>query len=1256
MRLCLTPCRRLVIVGLSLATLTLSVLTGAQNTLREERPPLRFELPKSLTNPPAPKVQPPPALRRNRDGKRVPLQTYSDTTHTRPNRAAKQKRAAEPDFVHNQVLGEQGVQQTAPQPTPFGSKGEYVALAFGSGEYLPPAGERIQPTLHRLAQQRFAVRNPQDNAAAPAVYGLILLNGKIDAALRRNLTEAGVELLGFYPHTAYMARIPASALEQVAALPQVRWIGQPNRTQKLDPDLGHALRTGNVNPLALRPENRRPDLFPVYLALFGPDKDEAIRNAIRAEGGIVNRYSPGIRVVQADMDAATLERVLMMDAVLYAELVEVQHALHTQSMASINADRLWGQYDPLPTGSTAQVRVGIMDSGVYTSHGDFENVDTGTIGFGFIDGESVFTDLNGHGTHVAGTMVGEGLQNYRYRGIAAGLKDTNNTNPDFLVAQVFNQYGDAVGTSVLEGLEYMNGELIANRIRQVFNYSGGGTGANMAGTDTNSRKVDEIFANNVVAVIAAGNSGSGAATINRPGVAKGAITVGNIYNNDIADGLNGLVDGLTDAIANTSSRGPTTDNRIKPDVVAPGRYIDSIARGTSNGYAYDWSGTSMAAPHVAGLVAGLIGHYQGDGMPAWAYKAVLIASAVDIGLASSAQGRGKVDAYLAHYSSDGGWQANWSSISADNELDYYDFTLNQAASQVKIALVWPDPPAAEGAAVAIVNDLDLGVQTSGALNNSWASKNYSSVTSRDSVEVVTINNLAAGTYRIKIYGYNVTDAPQRYAICRKVIYGDVDPNITLDFETPYAVQPNTSFYAKGFATAESHVASGVYADIEMLVSGMTVNGLWYNRRSKPSSSDEWAYFDSPDPDTAGWYNPLGMNMGNISFNQTREIWWSVRAGATEGTKTIRFDTRSSNGGSGSNSNSVIVDGTPPSSTAIRNMHWFASLNPDVVWSVRDIRSGLDVSTGEYRYSTNGGTTWSAWAASPSTGSDGTTLGQSITVNNVPFGQNSNNNRIQFRIDDMAGNSLTSTFTITTPTPTSLTLTPNKVPMGDPANGRVTLSGVAPTDGALVYLESSNPAVASVPATVTVDAGDTQSPYFVINTSNVLADTNVTISATYGGVTRNAVLKVQRPITVSGTITLEDVVDSVQNVTFTFRPLDGAPNFNRNVVLNAAGGYSLSNIPARQYTVHIKGAKWLAKNIALNATAGNVNNANGLLLAGDANNDNSADVLDLDELIQSFDKCLGDTGFINGADLNCDGCTDVLDLDLLLRNFDVAGDL
>ena len=84
--------------------------------------------------------------------------------------------------------------------------------------------------------------------------------------------------------------------------------------------------------------------------------------------------------------------------------------------------------------------------------------------------------------------------------------------------------------------------------------------------------------------------------------------------------------------------------------------------------------------------------------------------------------------------------------------------------------------------------------------------------------------------------------------------------------------------------------------------------------------------------------------------------------------------------------------------------WIRDQTPDCSIKVKDTKSGLDVSTAEYRYSTNGGTSWSGWKSASCTGSDGTTSYQTITAKNVPFNQDSKDkNKIQFRIKDMAGN-------------------------------------------------------------------------------------------------------------------------------------------------------------------------------------------------------------------------------------------------------------
>jgi len=84
--------------------------------------------------------------------------------------------------------------------------------------------------------------------------------------------------------------------------------------------------------------------------------------------------------------------------------------------------------------------------------------------------------------------------------------------------------------------------------------------------------------------------------------------------------------------------------------------------------------------------------------------------------------------------------------------------------------------------------------------------------------------------------------------------------------------------------------------------------------------------------------------------------------------------------------------------------WVADQTPDCTIEAKDITAGMDVSTAYYKYSTDGGTTWSGWISASSTGSDGTTSYQTITATAVPFNYDSGTqNKIKFKIDDVAGN-------------------------------------------------------------------------------------------------------------------------------------------------------------------------------------------------------------------------------------------------------------
>ena len=155
-------------------------------------------------------------------GMQPPVQYETSVAHTRPEKANPNRPVGPAYLREGLVLGNEGVVEAGRFPLPFGTKGEKVALAFLSGEYVPPEGEKLQPALARLAQQRAAQLSALGSSAKPAVYALILLNDRLDEALQAWLEERGVELYGFYPYRAYQARIPVDALNTVAAHPQVR--------------------------------------------------------------------------------------------------------------------------------------------------------------------------------------------------------------------------------------------------------------------------------------------------------------------------------------------------------------------------------------------------------------------------------------------------------------------------------------------------------------------------------------------------------------------------------------------------------------------------------------------------------------------------------------------------------------------------------------------------------------------------------------------------------------------------------------------------------------------------------------------------------------------------------------------------------------------------------------------------------------------------------------------------------------------------
>ncbi|MFF0267708.1 S8 family serine peptidase [Kribbella sp. NPDC004536] len=240
--------------------------------------------------------------------------------------------------------------------------------------------------------------------------------------------------------------------------------------------------------------------------------------------------------------------------------------------AQIGAPAAWA------AGATGRgVRVAVLDSGVDLGHPDLAPRIVATKSF--VAGEDV-VDRNGHGTHTASTVAGTGAaSDGKERGVAP--------DADLIVGKVLGDSGSGPISGIIAGMEWA----ARTEHAKVINMSLG-TPAWHTQDDPLSQAVNELSAETgALFVIAAGNSGSSAYSVSSPGTAEAALTVG-------------AVDG-SDQLADFSSVGPRMmDDGLKPDLTAPG--VDVLAARSQymndggEGYYRTDSGTSMAAPHVAG--------------------------------------------------------------------------------------------------------------------------------------------------------------------------------------------------------------------------------------------------------------------------------------------------------------------------------------------------------------------------------------------------------------------------------------------------------------------------------------------------------------------------------------------------------------------------------------------------------------------------------------------------------------------------------
>lgn len=451
-----------------------------------------------------------------------------------------------------------------------------------------------------------------------------------------------------------------------------------------------------------------------------------------------------------------------------------------ESVAYIQADTARTAFQATGAG----VGVGIIDSGVDGTHGDFPNlkknvkvvapiVETGVSGALYLDVPN--SDLtSGHGTHVASTIGGSGAKSGgKYKGVAPGAS---------LLAV---GTGEAISILYsLEGFDY----LMKPDIRETYNVrvisnSWGTSGSHFAPFDPVSIASKRAYDEGMVVTFAAGNDGPGPDTLNPYSASPCVISVGAGHAKDTSTATNPLISqGVPGQLASFSSRGVPGDANHHPDIVLPGVAIVA-ARATTATIAQPYTGldglspepfyaaldgTSMATPHLSGVVAlmlevnptlnmdGVLAALTSTAKPMYTQDAT---TGTTRQLAQWEVGAGYADAYAAVRAASNsagsrtttvttalpGWSGN---VGTTLKLPVVDLSLVESqhehalavpagANALRITTHWGNP----------AYDLDLFVyDPSGNLVASSA--NGTSVS-----EAVSIPRPVAGTWRVQLKGY-----------------------------------------------------------------------------------------------------------------------------------------------------------------------------------------------------------------------------------------------------------------------------------------------------------------------------------------------------------------------------------------------------------------------------------------------------------------------------------------------------------------------
>ncbi|MCB9889766.1 MAG: S8 family serine peptidase [Planctomycetes bacterium] len=652
------------------------------------------------------------------------------------------------------------------------ARNPYV-LSFVSGDYTPEPG--VDPRLLALQQR----------APTATAYGYIMIQGRFaDPDKMARLRAMGVTLIGPHTYQSWAASFPLDKLQQLASLPFVRWVGQAQPEQKLEPRLAELMKTTAPTDLmrisvstfasdrcaatqrvSVRPPELRADERLQIGALDLEVPNGPFQKALEAAGFRFEHYTEidNVFVFKGLATRATVDKIRGLQFVSFVEAAHVHRPFHDQAMSMTNQDKLRATY------GGGKITVGVIDTGVQFRSNWHVDLVKQNVGWGADGKLDPFLDGHGHGTHVTGTIGGEGKGEASHTGAAPTIAKTLDSR--LFIGRYFDDLGNPQGNPAnlyaAMSNDYTYGSYTSPKPRVINNSWGANPPAGgWVGSDNESRAVDGyVYTHRQSYVFAAGNTGRSTTAYGTgaPGCAKNALTVGSV--DDFAAGS--IKAGDTSDFSSHS----TKDGRRKPEILAPGQYVTSCSNRSSTGYRID-VGTSMAAPQVTGIVASFVEHYQPytDYRP-FVIKASLLATAeyqgdpgTSTGWFSTRDGYGLVNADQLHGTDP---KVTWvmvsdaGSIQSSGGWQYWEGTIPADIKHAKVVLAWDEAASGGGASQARINDLRLHVDvepfTSGGNTGEFAA--YDSVSNVQSLAGKPFAaSLAGKRVRFKVYGHSIASA------------------------------------------------------------------------------------------------------------------------------------------------------------------------------------------------------------------------------------------------------------------------------------------------------------------------------------------------------------------------------------------------------------------------------------------------------------------------------------------------------------------